>query len=147
MKKFTIISTLAIAVSLLFVACKSNVAPVPQTMTDTTGFAQFQEWKLLNAEKENQQAAVARQTSSRMATRAAKTVSMNSSTTNEAKVAKKKGWSKSAKYAVIGGAGGAVLGAVINKKAPVKGAVIGAVILGGGGYIFGRSKDKKEGRY
>jgi len=72
---------------------------------------------------------------------------MNSSTTNEAKSTKKKGWSKAAKYAVIGGAGGAVTGAIINKKDRVKGAVIGGVVLGAGGYIFGRSQDKKDGRY
>lgn len=72
---------------------------------------------------------------------------MQSSTTNEAKVAQKKGWSKAAKYAVIGGAGGAVMGAVINKRNRVKGAVIGGVLGGGGGYVIGRSKDKKEGRY
>ena len=72
---------------------------------------------------------------------------MNSSSTNEAKVAKKKGWSKAAKYAVICGGSGAVLGAVINKKDRVKGGVVGTVVMGGLGYIIGRSEDKKEGRY
>lgn len=57
----------------------------------------------------------------------------------------KKGWSKAAKGAVIGGVGGAVVGAVVSKK-KVKGAVIGGVVGAAGGYILGRSKDKKEGR-
>ena len=61
--------------------------------------------------------------------------------------AKKKGWSKAAKGAVIGGAGGAVVGAVINKRNPAVGAVIGGVLGAGAGYGIGRSKDKKDGRY
>ncbi len=55
----------------------------------------------------------------------------------------KKGWSKAAKGAVIGGVGGAVAGAVIGKG---KGAIIGGVLGAGGGYVIGRSKDKKDGR-
>ena len=70
--------------------------------------------------------------------------SYTSTSTNPAKV-QKKGWSKAAKGAVIGGGAGAVAGAVISKK-PVKGAVIGGVIGAGAGYIIGRSKDKKDGR-
>lgn len=57
----------------------------------------------------------------------------------------KKGISKAAKGAIIGGVGGAVAGGVIGKNA--KGAVIGGVIGAAGGYIIGRSKDKKDGRY
>ncbi len=56
---------------------------------------------------------------------------------------RKKGWSKAAKGAAIGGIGGAVAGAVIGKG---KGAVIGGVLGATGGYIIGRSKDKKDGR-
>jgi hypothetical protein len=60
--------------------------------------------------------------------------------------AEKKGWSKAAKGAVIGGVAGAAGGAVINKKNRVAGAVIGAVIGAGGGYVLGRQQDKKDGR-
>ena len=67
----------------------------------------------------------------------------NNTSTNT--VSRKKGWSHAAKDATIGGVGGAVLGAVISKD-KVKGAVIVGVIGAGGGYILGRSKDKKEGR-
>ena len=67
--------------------------------------------------------------------------------TNNAKVeTRKKGVSKSAKYAIIGGTGGAVLGAVINKRNRVAGGVIGGVLGGGLGYGIGRKQDKKDGR-
>ena len=82
------------------------------------------------------------------------TTSNNTSTNNGSGVynstsentAKKKGWSKSAKGAVIGGAGGAVLGAIINKRNRGAGAVIGGVLGAGGGYVIGKNKDKKDGR-
>jgi len=70
---------------------------------------------------------------------------MKDETQNTAKA--KKGWSKAAKGAVIGGAGGAVIGAVINKRNRAAGAAIGGVIGAGGGYVLGRSMDKKDGRY
>jgi outer membrane lipoprotein SlyB len=57
----------------------------------------------------------------------------------------KKGWSKAAKGAVIGGAGGAVVGAAVSKKRG-KGAIIGGVVGAGTGYIIGRNEDKKDGR-
>ncbi len=56
----------------------------------------------------------------------------------------KRGISKAAKGAIIGGVGGAVAGAVIGKNA--KGAGIGAVVGAAGGYIIGRSKDRRDGR-
>lgn len=57
---------------------------------------------------------------------------------------RKKGISKAAKGAIIGGVGGATVGAVIGKNG--KGAVIGGVIGAAGGYIIGRKQDKKDGR-
>jgi len=60
--------------------------------------------------------------------------------------AKKEGWSKAAKGTAIGAASGAVLGAVLSKNKGM-GAVIGGVVGGAGGYIIGRAKDKKDGRY
>ena len=63
---------------------------------------------------------------------------------------KKKGWSNTAKGAVIGAGVGAIGGAVINKNNRVKGAVIGAVIGGaagaGTGIILDRKK-KRESQY
>ncbi len=58
----------------------------------------------------------------------------------------KKGWSKAAQGAVIGGAAGAVGGAIVSKHKGT-GAAIGAAVGAAGGYIIGRSKDKKDGRY
>ena len=58
---------------------------------------------------------------------------------------RKRGWSKAAKGAVIGGVGGAVAGAIIDKKHG-QGAIIGGVVGAAGGYIIGRGKDKKDGR-
>jgi hypothetical protein len=46
---------------------------------------------------------------------------------------------------VIGGAAGAVGGAIISKKKGT-GAAVGAVVGAAGGYIIGRQKDKKDGR-
>ncbi|MEO6868527.1 MAG: glycine zipper domain-containing protein, partial [Ginsengibacter sp.] len=58
-------------------------------------------------------------------------------------VQKKKGWSKAAQGAVIGGVGGAVGGAILSKKKGL-GAVVGAVVGAAGGYIIGKNKDKKD---
>ena len=55
-----------------------------------------------------------------------------------------KGWSKAAKGAVIGGAAGAVGGAVITKKG--SGAAIGAAVGAASGYIIGKDQDKQDGR-
>ena len=71
------------------------------------------------------------------------TTSNNS--TNAVQPVRKKGMSSAAKDAIIGGVGGAVIGAVVSKN-KVKGAVIGGVIGGAGGYIIGRKKDKRTGR-
>ena len=68
-----------------------------------------------------------------------------STSTGQTTTTRKRGWSKAAKDATIGGVGGAITGAIISKN-KVKGAVIGGVLGAAGGYIIGRSKDKKEGR-
>ncbi len=69
----------------------------------------------------------------------------STNTGTQSQTTQKKGWSHSAKGAVIGGVGGAVAGAVISKKKG-KGAIIGGAVGAAGGYIIGRAKDKKEGR-
>ena len=60
--------------------------------------------------------------------------------------AKKEGMSNATKGAVIGGAGGAVIGAVINKRNRGVGAVIGGVVGGAVGYGLGKKKDNKDGQ-
>lgn len=61
----------------------------------------------------------------------------------DASTVQKKGMSKAAQGAIIGGAAGAVGGAIIAKKKGV-GAVIGGIAGAAGGYIIGKNKDKKE---
>ncbi|GAA4363530.1 hypothetical protein GCM10023185_32290 [Hymenobacter saemangeumensis] len=56
----------------------------------------------------------------------------------------RKGWSPQAKGAVIGTAGGAVLGSVINKRNRAVGGVVGGVVGGAGGYAVGKSIDNKN---
>jgi hypothetical protein len=131
-----------------FAACKSPLAGETKiSYGDTVGLAQFQQWKMQNETLDP----IAYNTPvSKPRTTTVKRSSSNSGaistpTTNQAKV--KKGWSKSAKYGVIGGAAGGVLGAVIDKKHPVQGAIIGVILGGGGGYVLGRSQDKKDGRF
>ncbi|RYD51530.1 MAG: hypothetical protein EOP52_10160 [Sphingobacteriales bacterium] len=55
---------------------------------------------------------------------------------------KKKGWSKKAKGAAIGGVGGAVLGGVVGGT---KGAVIGGAAGAGGGYLYGKRRTNRKG--
>lgn len=56
----------------------------------------------------------------------------------------KKGWSKKAKGAAIGGGSGAAAGAIIAGKGDRgKGAVIGGAAGAVGGALIGRKKDKK----
>ncbi len=135
--------------------------------TDTTGLAQFQAWKAQNELAVAQQNQLATQPVTEVVRekvvyvdrpsprRSSSTTSRSSSSNNGSgsgtstsqAPAKKKGWSKAAKGAVIGGAGGAVVGAVINKRNRGVGAVIGGVLGAGAGYGVGRSQDKKDGRY
>ncbi|HUR67496.1 MAG TPA: glycine zipper domain-containing protein [Chitinophagaceae bacterium] len=149
MKKYVLFSFIGAAMVLL-VSCGQK-SPTAQTLSyqDAVEFAQFQEWKAMQAQQEMQMYA-ANTNAPRAARRysaPAKTVRMNSSSTHEAKAPARKKWSKAAKYGVIGGGGGAVIGAVINKRNRVAGGVVGAVLGGGLGYVLGRSQDKKEGRY
>lgn len=65
-----------------------------------------------------------------------------SAATHEAR--KKKGISKAAKGAIIGGTAGAITVGVITKSG--KGAVAGGILGAGAGYLIGRNKDKRDGR-
>jgi hypothetical protein len=140
-------------------AMNSNVMPG----TDTTGLAQFQQWKAKNelaamAQFQNMAApqpatttivkyVPVSSTRTRSTSSRSSGGSMSSSSSNTAQASQKKGWSKAAKGAVIGGVGGAAAGAVINKKNRALGAVIGGVIGAAGGYGIGRGMDKKDGRF
>jgi Glycine zipper len=69
----------------------------------------------------------------------------STSSTPVPQVEKKKGWSKAAQGAAIGGVTGAVGGAILSKKKGV-GAVVGGVVGAAGGYILGKGMDKKDNR-
>ena len=58
----------------------------------------------------------------------------------------KRGWSAKAKGAVIGGAGGAIAGAIINGRNRPVGALIGGVLGAGAGTGIGAIIDRKNGR-
>ena len=145
MKKILSIITITAAIAVVMAACKSNpVAPQQVVYLDTTGFAQFQAWKAM--EKQVPVMAMSNPVATKKVA-SHKSRSMSSSETNNAKVAKKKGWSKAAKYSAIGGGSGVILGAVINKRNRAAGGAIGGLFGAGLGYLFGRSQDKKDGRY
>lgn len=150
MKKLILSLTFVGIVALLLTACSNRpAAEVKTVFVDTSGLAQFQAWKAMN-EMEATAPVAYRSASAKTAVRktsSGNSGTMSSSTTNEAKVSKKKGWSKAAKYGVIGGGTGVVLGAVINKKNRVAGGAIGGAVLGGLGYVLGRAQDKKDGRF
>ncbi len=71
--------------------------------------------------------------------------STKNETTSTTTTTKKKGWSSRAKGAVIGGAAGAVGGALISKHKGT-GAVVGGLAGAAGGYIIGNEVDKKNNR-
>lgn len=146
-------TTTAIALAATMFSCKqatpigSEVMPV----SNTSELAEFREWQAQKLAKEN---APTTHPYTSTTTARKRTVSTAPTTTSErippippAEPAKKKGWSKAAKGAVIGGAVGAGAGAIILKKNRALGAVIGGVVGGGVGYGIGRSMDKKDGRY
>jgi len=152
-------------------------APGVTILADTSGLSEFQAWKANAAVRAEENAALAegktavvsyaeprstarrtyaaprRTSSSRRST--SRTYSSGSATTYPSSGSypvaqtqpQKKGWSKAAKGAVIGGAGGAILGGVLAKHNRALGAVIGGVVGGGVGYGIGRSQDKRDGRY
>ncbi len=140
MKKILLVSSIAI----FAISCKSKQADntvVLSASKDSVEFYKYQKFKEEEAIKE----AKAREPKTVVVY---KTAPVNNTTAAApvTTVKKKKGWSKAAKGAVIGGASGAVLGAVVNKRNRGAGAVIGGVVGAGVGYGVGRSKDKKDGR-
>jgi hypothetical protein len=154
MKRIFYTLTITLTIAVLLMACNNSPGDTSAktlSYADTVGLAEFQDWKAHNetvaaieAYKKSQETSAApavRRTTSGQSGR------MVSSSENQAKVAKKKGWSKAAKGATIGAGSGAILGAVIHKRNRALGAVIGGVLGGGVGYGIGRSKDKKDGRY
>ena len=150
MKKILLLSAVAALVMLAACNSKSNTNPDGKVLTyvDTIGLADFQAWKTQNELKDpsvyysqGKTYATARKTTAKRSV--SKPVTMTSQSQNPAK---KKGWSSRAKGAAIGGGGGAILGAVINKKNRVAGGILGGAIGAGLGYVLGNEIDRKNGR-
>lgn len=135
MKKIFLLIAIAAVVSVVLVA-RNNKAATKKA--DAIELTEFEAWKA-----SHEKTAVVKKSAPRKVNY--QSPKMVSESQNTAKA--KKGWSKAAKGAVIGGASGAILGAVINKRNRAAGAVIGGVIGGGGGYVIGRRMDKKDGRF
>ena len=125
-------TVIILAITAMMVSCKSKSKDETKVLSasevrDSIEFVKFKETKARNE----------------AAARAANPATVNNT---PAAAPKKKGWSKAAKGAVIGGTAGAVTGAILDKKNRAAGAVIGGVLGGGVGYGVGRAKDKKDGR-
>lgn len=142
----------------------SNPGVSNTTSADTTGLAAFQAMKAENElgtkpqdAKETEKATpktvkkiTSGSSSSSTSTSshdASGSSTHNSSGASTAEGTQKKGWSKTAKGAVIGGVVGAGTGAVVDKKNRGAGAVIGGVIGAGAGAVIGNDMDKKDGRH
>lgn len=170
MKKLLPIFIIATAAALFMVACnrktQTDANGKVMTYTDTVGLADFQKWKTLNELKDptvyynqgnemsNQQARTivkyipVKSSSTHRSTANHSTYSsgsMNSVAQYPAKTVKR-GWSRKAKGAVIGGGGGAILGAIINKNNRLVGGALGGALGAGIGYVIGNEMDRKHGR-
>jgi hypothetical protein len=141
MKKTITLIAITAVLTVVMVSCSSKSG---DQKIDATEMAQFEAWKATQEKPVIQEKTVVvkKKTPARSVYQSPV---MKDETQNTAKV--KKGWSKAAKGTVIGAASGAVIGAVVNKRNRAAGAVIGGVIGGGGGYVIGRTMDKKDGRY
>ncbi len=142
----------ALSLVAVMASCKSKTETITDqakvlSATDSIEFANFQAWK----EQQAQTKAINDNRTVRYVERRTNTVATSApasnTNTNTTTTAKKKGWSKAAKGAVIGGVSGAVIGGVVSKRNRAAGIAIGGVLGGGVGYGIGRTLDKKDGRY
>ena len=129
------------------------------TYADTVGLADFQKWKTQNELKDptvyyqqgnevvsSEPAKKITKSYTPLRKSSAKSGSMNSVAQYPAKTSVKKGWSRKAKGAVIGGGGGAIIGALINKNNRLVGGALGGALGAGIGYVIGNELDRKHGR-
>lgn len=167
MKKLLPLFLIGTVAAIFMVACNSK-APTDANgkvlnYTDTIGLADFQRWKAQNELKDptvyyNQGNEMASKQPTRTIVKyypvkssathrrsTYSTGSMNSVAQYPAKTVKK-GWSRKAKGAVIGGGGGAILGAVLDKNNRLVGGALGGALGAGLGYVIGNELDRKHGR-
>lgn len=161
--------------SLLATACEQASKPAETTLTlksDTTFVVKpelpIQETEIATPAQPEQKAAVVSKKKASSTKKSVETTQPSASTSNATTAEgagttaaaqdngtgqtasaepEKKGWSKTAKGAVIGGVVGAGAGAVINGKNRAAGAVIGGVVGAGAGAVIGNAMDKKDGRH
>ncbi|MDB5205581.1 MAG: hypothetical protein JWR72_656 [Flavisolibacter sp.] len=142
---------LVVSATVLVAACNNSPKEVESTTllkSDSTFVVQpelpvVKEEATIHAAPVEKKAAVRKSnTTSNSTTSTGSSTSQSSNT-----AAEKKGWSKTAKGAVIGGVVGAGTGAVVNKKNRAAGAVIGGVLGAGAGAVIGNEMDKKDGRH
>jgi outer membrane protein with glycine zipper len=156
------IQSIILSIAVLALSCNTqpkadnNHSDSTKLNTDTTGLAAYQAWKAQNElTEQNSEEQQENKTSSKTMEKSTSSKSDNTSASNTSTstgssssgTTEKKGWSKTAKGAVIGGVAGAAGGAVINKKNRAAGAVIGGVIGAGTGAVIGNEMDKKDGRH
>ncbi|MDQ6904239.1 MAG: glycine zipper domain-containing protein [Bacteroidota bacterium] len=143
---------MALAIASVFAACKSDSKTDLETnkiiMSDTTGaYPANASSDTGTAVQRGERPLPASNTAAETRNESPKSTSASSTkteTTNRT-TTKKKGWSSRAKGAVIGGAAGAVGGAIISKHKGT-GAVVGGVGGAAAGYIIGNEIDRKKNR-
>ena len=144
---------LAVSVIIMVTACNNNPKPLETSTllkSDSTFFVQPELPVVIKEEPVPvpvktvvKKRAVAKNT---QVSSASTTNSGSTSGSSTAAAAEKKGWSKTAKGAVIGGVVGAGTGIIVNKRNRLAGGVIGGVVGAGAGAVIGSQMDKKDGR-
>jgi hypothetical protein len=141
------ISIFILSAAVLIAACNSN----PKVTPTATNIIVVPEQKpsIIKQQEATASPATIKKTTTQNAPATDATINssdaQSSESTNAAKA--KKGWSKTAKGAVIGGVVGAGTGAIADKHHRVVGAVIGGAAGAGAGAIIGNVMDKKDGRH
>ena len=134
----------------MMAACNDSPKPAETTMvlkSDST-FVVQPELPVVKEEPATTVRPVEKTVTAKKTTASKSTTTTSTSTSESSNTATtKKGWSKTAKGAVIGGVIGAGTGAIVNKKNRAAGAVIGGVLGAGVGAVIGNEMDKKDGRH
>jgi len=146
MKKLLI----ALAATAVFASCHNNADNA--AAIESAKQAAIDSMSMVNAKKDQIETETKAASHKKRSTAAPAASSENStastSSAGTAAPAKKKGWSHTAKGAVVGAGAGAITGAVVNKNDRVKGAAIGTIVgagMGAGiGAIVDHEKKKKE---
>jgi len=142
---------LATVLTVMVAACNTSPKPAETSMVlkSDSSFVIQPELPVVKEEPATTVKHVQKKSVTAKKTTAGNSTTTTSSSTSESSntAATKKGWSKTAKGAVIGGVVGAGTGAIVNKRNRAVGAVIGGVVGAGAGAVIGNQMDKKDGRH